>query len=80
MVEHPIGLNMEQNGAFLERVFCHMGGIVDLIHQEDRPEPGKVKKWQEIGTAAACEFHGAKVLRTAKHVLDGAGSADLAFL
>src|ERR1017187_1424864 len=57
-----------------------MVGIVNLIHQEDRAEPGKVKKWQEIGTAPACEFHGAKVLLTAKHVLDGAGSADLAFL
>jgi hypothetical protein len=80
MVEHPIGMNMEQNIAFLERVFWHMVGIVNLVHRQGLTEAGKLMKSQEIGTAAACEFHGSKFLLTAKHVLDGAESADLAFL
>ncbi len=71
---------MEQNIAFLERVFWHMVGVVNLVHQQHRAESGKFTKWQEIGTAAACQFRDTKLLLTAKHVLDGAESADLAFL
>jgi hypothetical protein len=80
MVEHPIGLNIQQNFAFLERVFWHMVGVVNVLHQERVLPNGTVQQWQEIGTSAACTFNGNKLLLTAKHVLDGARTQDLAFL
>ena len=80
MVEHPLGLNIEQNKAFLERVFWHMVGIVNLVHDRREIEPGRYVKSQQIGTGSACEFDRVEFILTAKHVVEGSGIKDLAFL
>ncbi len=80
MAGDVIGQNMEANKALLERLFWHMVGIVNLVRRSQHLDSGRLLAWQEIGTGAACQFRGSKLILTAKHVLEGAGLADLQFL
>jgi hypothetical protein len=78
--QHTVGQNIEANKALLERIFWHMVGIVNLVRRKGEVTPGKAIAWQEIGTGAACQYRGAKIILTAKHVLENAGPSDLRFL
>ena len=80
MVEHIVGMNIEQNKAVLERVFWHVLGIVNMIRRTGQNASGQSVAWQEIGTGVACQFRNVKLILTAKHVLEGAGKDDLRFL
>jgi len=80
MVEHIVGMNIEQNKAVLERVFWHVVGIVNMIRRTGKNTSGQDIAWQEIGTGVACRFMERKLILTAKHVLEHAGDDDLRFL
>lgn len=80
MEEHKIGQNIEANKAFMERIFWHMVGVVNLVRRRGEISPGRNVSWQEIGTGAACRYRNANIILTAKHVLDDAGPSDLRFL
>ena len=80
MLEHPIGENIQVNRALLERVFWHMVGIINTKHKKHTDGSGQATAWQEIGTGAACQFRGQKLILTAAHVLEGADKADIQFL
>ena len=80
MEQHLIGQNIEANKALLERLFWHMVGIVNLVRRKTTISPGREVAWQEIGTGTACQYRGARIILTAKHVLEDAGPSDLRFL
>lgn len=77
MTEHVIGLSLEEQKAFMEQSWSHTVGVVNLIETVDQKERSRC---EGIGTGCACLWKGAKIVLTAKHVLDGAGPTDLAFL
>jgi hypothetical protein len=72
MEVQAIGQSIEQNKAFLERLFWHMLGIVNLVHQRGIAG-GRPLSWQEIGTGTACHYRGSNFILKAKHVLQEAG-------
>lgn len=78
MEGHAIGRGIEENKAFLEGLFWHMLGVVNLVPRI-RTVDGRPVRWQEIGTGTACSYRGANFILTARHVLDDAGPSDLRF-
>jgi len=77
MTEHAIGLNMEEGKAFIEDAYSHTVGVVNLKETVNRSE--RIRS-EGIGTGTTCLWNGTKIILTAKHVLDGAGPNDVAFL
>lgn len=78
-IEHPIGMNSEQHRAFTEKVFSQTVGVVNLLRVQGKTAAGKTMLVEEMGTGSACRWKGRRFVLTAKHVLAGAGSSELAF-
>jgi hypothetical protein len=76
-VEHPIALGLEELKAFHGKAWAHVLGVVNL--KEEVNERARTR-WEGLGTGCACVWRGQKLVLTAKHVLQDAGSADIAFL
>jgi|HubBroStandDraft_5_1064220.scaffolds.fasta_scaffold146951_1 hypothetical protein len=77
-VEHPLGLNSEQHRAFAEKVFWQTAGIVNLVPVQGTTA-GKTFSFEEMGTGSACRWKNARIVLTAKHVLQGAGPSEVRF-
>jgi hypothetical protein len=76
-IDHPIGLNLEENKAFQEKAWSHTLGIVNrkgVVSEDERTRS------ELIGTGCACLWRRRKLVLTAKHVLGRCGTADIAFL
>ena len=77
MIDHPIGLSLEETKAFHGKAWAHIVGVVSL--KEEVHERARIRS-EGLGTGCACLWRGQKVILTAKHLLLEAGSADIAFL
>jgi hypothetical protein len=71
------GLDISENRAFVEKAVWYTICIVNLTGVQN--ESQRVFS-EEIGTGTACLWKGQRIVLTAKHVLNKAGLADLAFL
>jgi hypothetical protein len=76
-VDHPIGLNLEENKAFHEKAWSHIVGVVNL---KENADASSRTRWEGLGTGCACSWRGRALILTARHVVDGAEESDLAFL
>jgi hypothetical protein len=77
MIDHPIGLSLEETKAFHGKAWAHVVGVVNLKEEVD--ESAHIRS-ESLGTGAACMWRGQKVILTVDHLLTGTGSADIAFL
>ena len=76
-IDHPIALNIEETRAFHERAWSHVAGVVNLKEDINR---SKRTRSERIGTGGAYVWDKKKIVLTAKHVLEGAGPDEVAFL
>jgi hypothetical protein len=78
-VEHPLSLNSELHHAFSEKVAWHTALVVNGVRTQLTSATGQIVSSEGVGVGSACCWNGKKLILTAKHVLEGALSADIRF-
>lgn len=78
-VEHPIALSSEQHHAFSERVAWHTTLVINSVRTEVRLATGQIHSSESVGVGSACFLNGKRLILTAKHLLEGAGTDDIRF-
>lgn len=79
--EHPISLTVIANQAFQESMYWSTVGVVNLVLEpKGSLNDGRSVYTENVGTASAVQWRNNKMLLTAKHVIEGAGHDQLAFL